>query len=161
MAESDAPKEDPAAAFEDAFARLRIRVETACANGQDAPVGVALGIRAAFGFAVDCPSAARLLTNEALAGGEEGQVRYARMVAHFAALLRSSREADFPGVDPPPIAEDALVGGIALLIARRLAHGREEELSAAASDATQLVLTPWVGSERAREIANSDRGLRP
>jgi hypothetical protein len=152
MPDTGAPRDDLAAAFEDAFARLRVRVEMACAGEQDAPVGVALGIRAAFGFAAEHPPAARLLTSEALTAGDEGQARYARMVTHFAALLRAAREPG-PAADASPIAEDALVGGIALLVARRLACGREDELSAAASDATRLVLTPWVGIERARQIA--------
>lgn len=154
MSEVDAPGDDFATAFEDAFARLRIRVETACAGGRDAPVGVALGIRAAFGFASECTSAARLLTNEALTGGEEGQARYERLVSYFAAMLRSARESGSGAGDAPAIGEDAVVGGIALLVARRLAHGREDELPAAAFDATQLVLTPWVGIERAREISD-------
>ncbi len=157
MPDTGAPREDIAAEFEDAFARLRTRVEAACASERDAPVGVALGIRAAFGFAAEHPPAARLLTSEALTGGEESQARYARMVAHFAALLRAARRSGLPGAGSPVIAEDALVGGIALLVARRLADGRSDELSAAASDATQLVLTPWVGSARAREITANCR----
>lgn len=154
MVEIDALGDDFAAAFEDAFAHLRIRVETACAGERDSPVRVALGIRAAFAFAVDCPRAVRLLTDEALSRGEEGQVEYRRMISYFAGLLRSAREPGSRDGHAPAIAEDAIVGGVALLVARRLAHGREGELPAAASDATRLVLTPWVGIDRARQIAH-------
>lgn len=153
MTERDLLADDFAAAYEDAFARLNIQVEAACRAEREGPVRVAAGIRAAFAFAGDRPRAARLLTYDALFRGEEGQAHYRRMIAHFATLLRSARGLGSDGGEEPAVVENALAGGVALLVGRRLAHGREDELAAAAAEAARLVLTPWVGIARARQIA--------
>lgn len=154
MAETDVLGDDFAAAFEDAFSRLRIQIETACADEREWPVRIAVGIRAAFAFAADHPDAARLLTNEALARGEKSQVQYQRMISYFAALLLSARDPGSDDGHQSTVAENAMAGGVALLVGRRLAHDREDELPAAASEAAQFVLTPWVGIDQARQIAN-------
>lgn len=154
MAEADAANA-LAVAFEDAFAQLRGQVEAACAdaNPEEWSVRVAGGVKAAFAFAVAEPDTARLLTSEALTGSEESRDRFQRLISYFAGLLCSVRPPDAERGRGPGVAEIAMTGGIVLLVGQRLANGRENELPAAASDAAQLVLTPWVGRERARQIA--------
>lgn len=152
MTESRLPENDFAAAFEDALARLQAQVESACAAQRDWPAQIAVGIRAAFAFAADHPETARLLTCEALAHGEEGQRQYHRMISYFATLLLPGRKL-YAG-DPPPIAESAIAGGVTLLVGRRLERGRGEQLPAAAAEATQFVLTPYVGADEARKVAS-------
>lgn len=58
--------------FQAAFARLQIRVETACAAEPAWPERVAAAIRAALAFAAAHPDDAGLLTNDAMAAGREG-----------------------------------------------------------------------------------------
>lgn len=154
-------RDDFAAAFEAEFARLQARVETACANQWEWPARIAAGIRAAFAFAADHPHAARLLTTEALASGEKGQLLHGRMISYFAAGLLPGRELDPRNEDLPTILESAMAGGVALVIGRRLDHGREGELPLAAVEAIEFVLTPYVGIDEARRISrkHSDSGL--
>lgn len=145
--------DDFANAFESAFARLQIRIETACAAQPNWPAQVAAGIRAALAFAAADSAAANILTNDALAAGRAGFARYDRMLEHFAAGLRPGRTERADGERLPEIIEKAMTGGLAMLVAQRLDMGRAAELPALAPEAIQFVLTPYLGAEEARRIA--------
>lgn len=145
--------DDFANAFESAFARLQIRIETACAAQPNWPAQVAAGIRAALAFAAADSAAANILTNDALAAGRAGFARYDRMLVHFAAGLRPGRTERADGERLPEIIEKAMTGGLAMLVAQRLDMGRAAELPALAPEAIQFVLTPYLGAEEARRIA--------
>lgn len=147
------PHGDFVAAFESAFARLQVRVEEACASEEDWPRAVAAGIRATLEFAATEPVAANTLTNEALAQGPDGVARNRRLVSYAAALLEPGRERITGAV--PAVLEQALAGGIAFLIAHRLALGEEGELLAQVADMIEFVLAPYVGPAEARRIARS------
>jgi hypothetical protein len=142
-----------AGAFEAAFARLQVRIETACAVEEEWPAQVAAGVRAALEFTAADPASARVLTNDALAAGREGYARYERMLAHFGERLLPGRSLRPEGERLPEMIEKAMTGGIAMLIAQRLDMGREAELPALGQEATQFVLTPYLGTEKARRIA--------
>jgi hypothetical protein len=151
------PTPDPddfASDFETAFARLQVRVETACAAQIAWPERVAAAIHAALGFAAAHPDDAGLLTNDAMAAGREGFKRYNRMLDHFAQGLRAGRDERPHGHDLPPITDQAMVGGLASLIARRLnSRAAVSQLPALGPDAIQFVLTPYLGAEAAKGIA--------
>jgi hypothetical protein len=142
--------------FESALARLQIRIETACAAEAEWPAQMAAGIRAALGFAAAEPSAAEVLTNEAMAGGKAGFARYDRMIDHFAEALRPGRAERPEGEWLPEITEKTMVGGVAMLVAQRLNFGRHAELPALAPEAVQFVLTPYLGAADARRVALDD-----
>lgn len=142
-------------AFEAAFARLQIRVETACAGESEWPDQVAAGVRAALRFAAADPASARALTSDALAAGKEGYARYDRMLDHFGERLLPGRELHPEGERLPQIVEKAMTGGLATLVAQRLDLGRESELPALAAEAVQFVLTPYLGTEEARRLAGA------
>jgi hypothetical protein len=144
--------DDFANAFESAFVRLQIRVETACAGEADWPRRAAAGIRAALAFAASDPGGAQVLTNGALAEGRAGFVRYDRMIAHFGERLLPGRALRSEGERLPEITERAMTGGLAMLIAHRLDQGRTAELPALAPEAIQFVLTPYLGAEEARRL---------
>ncbi len=84
-------------AFDSAFARLRIRVETACAAEAAWPERAAAAIRAALAFAGAHPDDADLLTNCALAAGREGFERYDRMLEHFGEALLAGEQSASTG----------------------------------------------------------------
>lgn len=143
-------------AFEPALARLQIRIETACASEVEWPARVAVGIRAALAFGAAEPTAAQVLTNEAMAEGKAGFARYDRMVDHFAAALRPGRAERPQGELLPEITEKTMVGGVAMLVAQRLSFGRHDELTALAPEAIQFVLTPYLGAVEAKRVALED-----
>ena len=140
-------------AFEAAFARLQVVVEEAYIAQKAWPDQVAAAIRAAFDFAATEPAAADLLTNEALARGRDGLVRYRRLVDFAARLLAPGRSESPDGRLLPRILEHSLAGGIILLVAQRVDQGHAQKLPALASDAIQFALTPYLGTRKARRIA--------
>jgi hypothetical protein len=145
--------DDFAFAFDAAFAALQVRIESACATANEWPQQVAAGIRAAFEWVAAEPVAAQLLTNDALAGGSAGFERYERMIAYAAELLEPGREQASHGERLPMITERAMASGVAMLVAQRLSLDQQAELPAIAGEAIQFVLTPYLGSAEARQVA--------
>ncbi|HEY6550497.1 MAG TPA: hypothetical protein VIY71_04785 [Solirubrobacterales bacterium] len=140
-------------AFESAFARLRVRIETACAGQSNWPSGTAAGIRAAFAFAANDPAAVRVLTTDALASGKAGFAHYEGLISYLCDLLLPGR-AERPGaVQLPSETERALTGGVAMLVAQRIDLDKHTELPALAAEAIQFVLTPYLGIDEARRVA--------
>ena len=156
--EEAAQREDGFAdAFESAFARLRIRVETACASQSDWSSGTAAAIRAALEFAAADPAAVQRLTSDALAAGKPGFAHYERLVSYLCDLLLPGR-AEHPEAERlPRETERALAGGVAMLVAQRVDLGRHAELPALAPEAIQFVLTPYLGIDEARQVAELRR----
>ena len=144
---------DFAVAFDAAFTELRGRIESACAAERAWSEGVAAGMRAAFEWAAAAPESAQLLTNEALAEGASGFDRYERMVEYIGGLFAPGREEAAHGERLPEITERAMGSGVVMLVAQRLSLGQASELPGLAAEATQFVLTPYLGGIRARRVA--------
>jgi hypothetical protein len=157
--EEAAPHPDEfSAAFESAFAALQARIETSCLTQSDWAGGVAAGIRAALAFAAADPGAARALTTDALAAGKPGFLRYERLISYLRDLLAPGRDVLPDAERLPKEMERALAGGIAILVAQRLDMGRHAELPALAAEATQFVLTPYLGIDEAQRVAVESSG---
>lgn len=139
--------------FDTALAALQVRIETACAEQGDWATQIAAAIGAALAFAAADPAAAQVLINGALAAGRAGYARYARMLAYFGEGLLPGRALAAEGSQLPEALELAMVGGLAGLIAQRLAQDRAAELPALAAEAIQFVLTPYLGIEAASRAA--------
>ncbi len=152
------PQDDFPRAFEAAFARLQVVVEEAYVSRAAWPAQVAAAIRAGLEFAAADPGAANLLTNEALAHGRDGIARYHRLIEYAAGLLAPGRNESPEGALLPEILEYAIASGIATLVAQRVDQGRTSELPALVPDAVQFALTPYLGSEAARQIAVEAKG---
>ena len=140
-------------AFDSAFARLQVQIESACVAEAGWPAQVAAGIQAALEFAASDPLAARTLTTAALAGGRAGYDRYDRMISHLSEWLLPGRDLRPEGKRLPEITEKAMVGGVAMLVAQRVDLGRQAELPALVPEAVQFALTPYLGTAEARRVA--------
>jgi hypothetical protein len=147
--------EDFATAFESAFARLQVLLETACAGDGTWPERVTVTIRRAFEFAAADPDAASVLTNGALGQGVDGLERYERLTAYIAGLLEAGRAGSPHGADLPPTTERSLAGGVATIVANRVDREREGELLGLVAEVVQFVLTPYLGTEEARRMATA------
>lgn len=152
------PQDDFSRAFEAAFARLQVVVEEAYVSRVAWPDQTAAAIRAGFEFAASDPEAANLLTNRALAHGRDGIARYHRLIDYAAGLLAPGRDLSPEGALLPEILETAIASGIATLVAQRVDQGRAGELPALVPDAVQFALTPYLGSEEARQFAIEAQG---
>jgi hypothetical protein len=154
---------DFASAFEMAFVRLQRHIEYACLreSASDWPAQVAATVRAVLEFAAADPVAADLLTNEALARGPEGIARYHRLIAYLCEGLARGRERQpLDGEGLPDITEQAMAGGVTMLVSQRVDQGKAEELPALAPEAIQFVLTPYLGADEARRVARNPKALR-
>jgi AcrR family transcriptional regulator len=93
---------------------------------------------------------ARCFLIEPLASGGEVAARYREAMQLVAAALRP---------EPPPsqldmeVRDQALVGGIATLIVRRLNSGGASRLPGLLPDLTELALAPYVGRLEAKRLA--------
>jgi AcrR family transcriptional regulator len=87
---------------------------------------------------------------EPLAAGGEVAARYREAMSLLAATLRP---------EPPPsgldmeVRDQALIGGIATLIVRRLNSGGATRLPELLPDLTELALAPYVGRQEAKRLA--------
>jgi hypothetical protein len=154
MIESAARQDDFPHSFEAAFARFQILIEEACMAQPSWPLKVAAAIRAGLGFAVADPASAQLLTNDALAAGPEGIVRYERLIAYLREGLARGREEGPEAERLPDVTEHAVTSGVVMLVAQRVDAGKAAELPALVPEAIQFVLTPYLGAEEARWVAN-------
>lgn len=159
MDETEHPPDDFAGAFEAAFARFQVRVEEVCGDAPSWSEGIAAAIGATLEFAAEDPSAAGVLTNEAMAAGRDGLARRERLLAYAAEALAPGRRLPGAPQDLPRLTEHAIAGGIAALIAERLATGRGAELPALAAEAVQFALTPYLGAAEAKRLARGSTSL--
>jgi hypothetical protein len=157
MEETGQAPDDFAGAFEAALARFQVRVEEACAGSPDWAAGVAAAIRASLEFAAEDPAAANTLTNEALAEGRDGIARRERLLGYLAERLEAGREVRSAGLELPPLTERGVAGGLAGLVAERVATDRAAELPALAPEAIQFALTPYLGAVEAKRIGAASR----
>jgi hypothetical protein len=145
--------EDFATAFESAFARLQVTLETACVGEGPWSKRAIEGIRGALEFAAAEPRSANLLTNEALTEGADGFQRYERLMTYIAGLLEGGRAESPHGDELPPTTERSIAGGVATIVGNRVGRGGRDDLLDLASEVVQFVLTPYFGTAEARRIA--------
>jgi AcrR family transcriptional regulator len=84
------------------------------------------------------------------AGGEVAE-RYRDFLGQLLGALGAGRPRNLRR--PSEAAEQALVGGLAALVGAKVAAGEGEKLEALLPELTELVLTPYLGRERALEEA--------
>jgi hypothetical protein len=139
-----------ASEFSGAVGRLQVAVLEACQGERVWPAKVAAAVAAAVDFAIAEPDRARLLTIESLIHQPDGGQRYARMLEHFAELLRAEAPSDRRR---PKSTEQALVGGVARALADHLRSGDLDALRAGVPELVELVLVPYIGRAEARSRA--------
>jgi AcrR family transcriptional regulator len=98
------------------------------------------------------PAVARCYLVEPLAAGGEIADRYRDAMQLLAETLRPEPEP--PGHDIE-VRDQALIGGVATLIVRRLNAGAADRLPDLLSDLTELVLAPYVGRQEAQRLARA------
>ncbi|HWM63074.1 MAG TPA: TetR/AcrR family transcriptional regulator [Solirubrobacterales bacterium] len=99
------------------------------------------------------PAVARCYLVEPPAAGGEVAARYRDAMQLLAETLR-------PEPDPPDrnveVRDQALIGGVATLIVRRLNAGAADRLRELLPDLTELVLAPYLGRKEAQRLAHPE-----
>jgi AcrR family transcriptional regulator len=144
------------------LAEAAVDAELGGGGGWEERGGVVLGKLAELVAAQ--PASARLCLVEAFAAGAAARERVEEAAGRLALMLGASLAEDGGGEMPAELAW-ALVGGIALVIYRRLASGRPEEVAAVVGELNKWVIShpcpPGPLRGRARRGAQPAAGAAP
>jgi len=145
------------AAYDHAVDRIRGTVVDACAAipTSEWPGRVQAGIAALLGLLAIEPALATIVLAEGLRAGRGIYDRYQAAVESFVPLLRDGAP-DPPGAAAvPPATDEAVVGGIAALLSRRVVAGETEDLAKLVPDVLEFALAPHLGTAGARRIISA------
>ena len=145
------------AAYEAAIERIRKEMVDACSAHEESewPPRVRDGITALLSFLAGDPALASISLVEGLRAGRGVYDRYQAAVESFVPYLRQGAPAA-PDGDPVPAATDeAVVGGIASLLGRRVLAGEAEQIDTLLPDVLEFALTPYLGAVEARRIISA------
>lgn len=140
------------AAYDDVVERVREMVRAACSGGGSWARGVLDALEALLVFVVDDPARASLVLVEGLRAGKGVYDRYQEALQSFVPYLRDGAPAPAGGPRPPEATDEAVVGGIASLLARRMLAGGIEPVGELLSEIGEFALTPYLGAAEARRI---------
>jgi AcrR family transcriptional regulator len=143
------------AAYDDAVARMRERVAAACAEAGEWPVGMLAGLAALLELLAAEPAPAQLVLVEGLRAGKGVYDRFQAAQMGFVELLREAAPPPRDGTPPPLATDEAVVGGIASLLSRRILAGEAERLPEFLPEIAEFALTPYLGVEEARRIISA------
>jgi len=145
------------AAYDAAIERIRERVFTACetAGGSAWPERVEAAIAALLDLFDEDPAVASIVLVEGLRAGRGVYDRYQAGLESFVAILGRGAPGLPVGDDVPEATEEAVVGGIASLLARRILAGEGERLSELFPQILEFTLASYVGAEEARRIVSA------
>lgn len=145
------------AAYDFAAERIRAAVIEACAatNSEEWPIRVRAGVIALLSLLAAEPPLAAIVLAEGLRAGRGIYDRYQAAVESFVPLLRQGAPAAPGGGEVPPATDEAVVGGIASLLSRRVIADEAPNLVALVPDVLEFALTPHLGTEEARRIISA------
>jgi hypothetical protein len=101
------------------------------------------------------PALASITLVEGLRAGRGVYDRYQAAVESFAPYLRDGAPGTPDGGEVPAATDEAVVGGIASLLGRRLLAGDGERLDQLLPDVLEFALTPYLGIGEARRIISA------
>ncbi|MGE5527439.1 MAG: TetR/AcrR family transcriptional regulator [Methanosarcina sp.] len=145
------------AAYEDGIERIRERVLGACAerDQQDWTGRIQAAIAALLALFSEDPALASLILVEGLRAGRGVYDRYQGAVESFVVYLREGAPPGPGGSEVPAATDEAIVGGIASLLGRRLLAGEGEAIDQLFPEVLEFALTPYLGAEEARRIVSA------
>jgi len=144
-------------AYEVAVERIRDEVTAACDTHAEADWSprVRDGIAALLRFLAADPALASISLVEGLRAGHGVYDRYQAAIDSFVPCLRQGAPPA-PGGDPVPAATDeAVIGGIASLLGRRVLAGEAERIDQLLPELLEFALTPYLGAVEARRIISA------
>jgi len=139
-------------AYDDAVAQFHEGTVAACEGGDEWAAGVLAALAALLDLLAGRPAQARLVLVEGLRVGKGLYDRYQEALLAFVPYLRAGAPAPPGAVNPPAATDEAVIGGIASLLSRRVAAGEIEQLPGFLPQVAEFALTPYVGAAEARRI---------
>jgi AcrR family transcriptional regulator len=146
------------AAYDAAIERIREQVSAGCerAEGDEWAARVRDGLDALLKlFAVE-PALASITLVEGLRAGRGVYDRYQGALESFVGCLRQGAPATPGGNEVPAATDEAVVGGIASMLGRRVLAGEAERLSELFPEILEFTLAAYLGAEEARRIVSAE-----
>jgi hypothetical protein len=125
----------------------------------DWPRAIDAGLRGVIGYLVNEPAYARLTFVDAFGASPETIALRDALLREYAARFRPGYAYAPEGQKVPDIAAEAVVGGCWQVIHEYIDNDRLDELPAAQAQLTYMLLTPFLGAERAAKVALSSPWL--
>jgi AcrR family transcriptional regulator len=144
------------AAYDAALKRILERVTSACeaVSAEDWPHRVRAAIDALLRQLSEDPALATITLVEGLRAGREVYDRYQGALEAFVGFLREGAPPG-PAGEVPEATDEAVVGGIASLLGRRVLAGEAEQLSELFPEILEFALSGYLGAEQARRIVSA------
>lgn len=145
------------AAYDAAVERIRESVAAACeeVSGEEWPRRVRAATAALLRLLSDDPSLASITLVEGLRAGREVYDRYQGALDSFVSYLQEGAPSAPQGGEVPEATGEAVVGGIASLLGRRVLAGEAEELNDLFPEILEFILAAYLGGEQARRIISA------
>jgi AcrR family transcriptional regulator len=144
------------AAYDDAVERVRAKVLAVCTERVDWASGVLAALSELLDLLAAETAQAQLVLVEGLRAGRGVYDRYQVALQSFVPYLRDGAPAPAGGERPPAATDEAVVGGIASLLARRVLAGEARKMRELLPDIAEFALTPYLGTAEARRIISGD-----
>jgi AcrR family transcriptional regulator len=145
------------AAYDAAVERIREQVVSACeaATGEEWPYRVRSAVAALLDLFSREPALASIALVEGLRAGRGVYDRYQAAVESFVVVLRHRAPQPQSGPGVPEATDEAVVGGIASLLGRRILAGEGEHLNDLFPEILEFTLAAYLGAEEARRIVSA------
>jgi AcrR family transcriptional regulator len=141
------------AAFDAVVAHLRELLGEAAGGEADWPHRTIAALRAALDFFAAEPDLARLCLVEPVTASPRIATHFREIVVSAIPFLQPGRD-ERPGAEPlPESTEDSLLGGLIVLVSRSIVVDDPGALEGILPDLVDFVLSPYLGAERAKELA--------
>jgi AcrR family transcriptional regulator len=124
------------------------------------PERVRLGLQTLLSALAENPEGARVAMVEIFSAGEAANERYRSALRLFVPILEEGRLETAHSEHLPPQTSEALVGGIASILHRRVLEHNTAELPALLGDLVHFALAPYLGHHRALAAAGLDASAR-
>ncbi len=143
------------AAYDAAVERLHAQVVTACKGSDGWADGVCASLAAALAHLSAEPAQANMLLVEGLRAGPAVYCRFQVAVESFVPYLRAGAPVPTGAERAPAVTDEAIVGGIASLLGRRVLAGEAERLDRFFPELAEFALVPYIGVAEARRIISA------
>jgi AcrR family transcriptional regulator len=142
------------AGYDNFIQRLFEHIDEACESVQSWPEKVKTTIESAFEFIVELESVARMFAIDAMRIGPAALDRKCASIDSAARRLKHGRLLFSKADEMPDTTERTLVAGVVMLVAIHLLAEEATLLPTVRAEAIEMVLTPYIGIRRARELAS-------
>lgn len=145
------------AAYEVAIERIRKQVSEACGRHErgDWSSRVRDAIASLLDLLAEDPALASLVLVEGLRAGRGVYDRYQAALESFVPELRAGAPLAPDGEPVPEATDEAVVGGVASLLGRRVLAGEAEQIDELLPEVLEFALTPYLGAAEARRIISA------